>query len=184
MQCISPVLLNTIGCKSGQRRTSPLVYLRDGDRLVVLGSNFGQDHHPVWTSNLLAQSEATVTMARTRHPRPGHPDYRHRQGPPLQAIRRICRRLRRLPGAAPTATSESSPSPTADMRSRVVRGGDPGAPVGIGSSLHTPDPQSVSSGPIAFGACVSGRQPGRRAQHRRFRRRNVAQVPRIVCNAP
>lgn len=57
------VLLNTIGRKSGQRRTSPLLYIRDGDRLVVVGSNFGQDHHPAWTSNLLAQPEASVTMA-------------------------------------------------------------------------------------------------------------------------
>ena len=57
------VLLNTIGRKSGQRRTSPLLYIRDADRLVVVGSNFGQDHHPAWTSNLLAHPEASVTMA-------------------------------------------------------------------------------------------------------------------------
>ncbi|MCA1005865.1 nitroreductase family deazaflavin-dependent oxidoreductase [Rhodococcus hoagii] len=57
------VLLNTIGRKSGQRRTSPLLYVRDADRLVVVGSNFGQEHHPAWTSNLLAQPEASVTMA-------------------------------------------------------------------------------------------------------------------------
>ena len=57
------VLLNTIGRKSGQRRTSPLLYIRDADRLVVVGSNFGQDHHPAWTSNLLARPEASVTMA-------------------------------------------------------------------------------------------------------------------------
>ncbi|MFJ9371291.1 nitroreductase/quinone reductase family protein [Nocardia sp. NPDC101769] len=52
---------HTIGCKSGQRRTSPLVYLRDGDRLVVLGSNFGQDHRPAWTSKLLALPDAART---------------------------------------------------------------------------------------------------------------------------
>ncbi|WP_305092629.1 nitroreductase family deazaflavin-dependent oxidoreductase [Prescottella sp. R16] len=57
------VLLNTIGRKSGQRRTSPLLYIRDADRLVVVGSNFGQAHHPAWTANLLAQPEASVTMA-------------------------------------------------------------------------------------------------------------------------
>ncbi|BCN70455.1 nitroreductase/quinone reductase family protein [Prescottella equi] len=57
------VLLNTVGRKSGQRRTSPLLYVRDADRLVVVGSNFGQQHHPAWTSNLLAQPEASVTMA-------------------------------------------------------------------------------------------------------------------------
>ncbi|WP_137724031.1 nitroreductase/quinone reductase family protein [Prescottella subtropica] len=57
------VLLNTIGRKSGQRRTSPLLYIRDGHRLVVVGSNFGQAHHPAWTANLIAQPEASVTMA-------------------------------------------------------------------------------------------------------------------------
>ena len=57
------VLLNTVGRKSGQRRTSPLLYIRDADNLVVVGSNFGQEHHPAWTSNLLAQPEASVTMA-------------------------------------------------------------------------------------------------------------------------
>lgn len=57
------MLLNTVGRKTGQRRTSPLLYIRDGDRLVVVGSNFGQNHHPAWTSNLLAQPEASVTMA-------------------------------------------------------------------------------------------------------------------------
>ncbi|MFD4292136.1 nitroreductase/quinone reductase family protein [Rhodococcus sp. NPDC058505] len=57
------VLLNSTGRKSGLRRTSPLLYLRDGDRLVVVGSNFGQAHHPAWTGNLLADPQASVTMA-------------------------------------------------------------------------------------------------------------------------
>ncbi|QBJ95860.1 nitroreductase family deazaflavin-dependent oxidoreductase [Rhodococcus sp. ABRD24] len=57
------VLLNTVGRKSGQRRTTPLLYIRDGDRLVVVGSNFGQQHHPAWTSNLLAHPAVSVTMA-------------------------------------------------------------------------------------------------------------------------
>lgn len=56
------MLLTTIGRKSGQRRISALSFLRDGDRLLVLGSNFGQQHHPAWSSNLLANPDATAVI--------------------------------------------------------------------------------------------------------------------------
>ncbi|MCW2745299.1 MAG: hypothetical protein JWM48_1849, partial [Mycobacterium sp.] len=38
------------------------LYARDGDDLIVVGSNFGHQHHPAWTGNLLAHPEATVTI--------------------------------------------------------------------------------------------------------------------------
>ncbi|MEV5648331.1 nitroreductase family deazaflavin-dependent oxidoreductase [Nocardia sp. NPDC052254] len=57
------ILLTTLGRKSGQPRTSPLLYVHDGDTLYVVGSNFGQARHPAWTANLLALPEATVTIA-------------------------------------------------------------------------------------------------------------------------
>ena len=56
------LLLTTTGRKSGQPRLSALSYLRDGDRLLVLGSNFGQQHHPGWTANLLAEPEAVIAI--------------------------------------------------------------------------------------------------------------------------
>jgi deazaflavin-dependent oxidoreductase (nitroreductase family) len=56
------LLLTTIGAKSGLPRTSPLLYCRDGERLLVIGSNFGQAHHPAWTGNLRANPQATVTI--------------------------------------------------------------------------------------------------------------------------
>jgi deazaflavin-dependent oxidoreductase (nitroreductase family) len=56
------MLLTTIGAKSGLKRTSPLLYARDGDSLIVAGSNFGQERHPAWTANLLANPEAVVTI--------------------------------------------------------------------------------------------------------------------------
>ena len=40
--------LTTTGRKSGPARTVPLTYFRDGDRLVLVASNAGQDHHPAW----------------------------------------------------------------------------------------------------------------------------------------
>jgi deazaflavin-dependent oxidoreductase (nitroreductase family) len=39
-----------------------LVYLPDGDDVVVVGSNWGQAHHPAWSSNLLAQPRAVVEI--------------------------------------------------------------------------------------------------------------------------
>lgn len=54
--------LTTIGRKSGERRQSPLIYTRVGNRLYLFGSNFGQARHPGWTSNLLANPDAWVAM--------------------------------------------------------------------------------------------------------------------------
>ena len=62
------ILLTTIGRKSGRPRTQPLLYVHDGDTLYVIGSNFGQEKHPAWTDNLLANPEATVAIAGERIP--------------------------------------------------------------------------------------------------------------------
>lgn len=56
------LLITTTGRKSGQPRTNPLIYSPDGDSFVVVGSNWGQQHHPAWSANLLAHPEATVTL--------------------------------------------------------------------------------------------------------------------------
>lgn len=60
------LLLTTIGSKSGQRRQSPLMYLRDGDRLFLFGSNLGQSMHPAWSGNLLADPHAWSPSAGRR----------------------------------------------------------------------------------------------------------------------
>lgn len=54
------MVLETVGRKSGQPRLSPLLFARDGASVVVVGSNFGQQHHPAWTGNLLANPDAVV----------------------------------------------------------------------------------------------------------------------------
>ena len=56
------LLLSTVGAKSGLTRVSPLLYTRDGGQLLVIGSNFGQAHHPAWTANLRAHPDAVVTL--------------------------------------------------------------------------------------------------------------------------
>ena len=62
------MLLTTIGRKSGESRTQPLLYLHDGDTISVIGSNFGRQHHPAWTNNLLANPNATIAIAGQRIP--------------------------------------------------------------------------------------------------------------------
>jgi deazaflavin-dependent oxidoreductase (nitroreductase family) len=56
------ITLTTIGAKSGQSRTVPLMALEDGDRFILIASNFGQSKHPAWYYNLRAHPEATVTL--------------------------------------------------------------------------------------------------------------------------
>jgi deazaflavin-dependent oxidoreductase (nitroreductase family) len=54
------MLLTTIGAKSGLRRTLPLLYVADGDSLVVIASNYGRAGHPAWFRNLQAHPRAEV----------------------------------------------------------------------------------------------------------------------------
>ena len=56
------LLLTTTGKVSGQPRQTALTYQREGDRLFIIGSNFGQAMHPAWSSNLLANPEAWVSI--------------------------------------------------------------------------------------------------------------------------
>jgi deazaflavin-dependent oxidoreductase (nitroreductase family) len=60
------LLLTTTGRKSGQPRTAPVVYLADGDRFVVIGSNAGNDKVPAWSLNLKATPEAEVEVGPRR----------------------------------------------------------------------------------------------------------------------
>jgi deazaflavin-dependent oxidoreductase (nitroreductase family) len=60
------LLLTTTGRTSGKLRVTPLLYVRDGDRLAVVGSNWGKAHHPAWTSNLLADPKVTVHVGRRK----------------------------------------------------------------------------------------------------------------------
>jgi deazaflavin-dependent oxidoreductase (nitroreductase family) len=62
----APVLLLTVaGRKSGKRRTTPLLYGRDGNRLIVIASKGGDPKHPAWYLNL-RDAEAEVQIGRER----------------------------------------------------------------------------------------------------------------------
>ena len=60
------LLLRTIGRKSGEQRTAALVYLRDGDNLVVVASNGGSHRSPGWFFNLQKNPEVGVQIGRQR----------------------------------------------------------------------------------------------------------------------
>jgi deazaflavin-dependent oxidoreductase (nitroreductase family) len=56
------LLLTTTGTKSGREHTAPLGYVRDGDLLLIVGSNLGAPRHPGWYHNLLAHPVVRVEI--------------------------------------------------------------------------------------------------------------------------
>ena len=54
------MLLTTTGAKSGQPRTLPLLYVTDGDRIILMASNYGKTSHPAWYRNLTANPRVEV----------------------------------------------------------------------------------------------------------------------------
>lgn len=57
---LSVVTLTAVGAKSGQPRSVPLVAMFDGEKVILVASNWGQKHHPSWYHNLKAHPEAQV----------------------------------------------------------------------------------------------------------------------------
>jgi deazaflavin-dependent oxidoreductase (nitroreductase family) len=69
----APVMLvTTIGRKTGRRLTVPLLYLRDGDRVVTVASKGGMDHHPLWYRNMVANPAVEVQIGRGVRPMRAH----------------------------------------------------------------------------------------------------------------
>lgn len=56
------ILLTTTGAKSGLPRSSPLLYVRHGDDIAIIGTRFGGNRHPAWYYNLKANPNATVML--------------------------------------------------------------------------------------------------------------------------
>lgn len=65
-------LLEHRGRRTGRLRTTPLVYLRDRDRVVVVASQAGRHQHPLWYRNLEADPACTVQLGRDRLPAVAH----------------------------------------------------------------------------------------------------------------
>jgi deazaflavin-dependent oxidoreductase (nitroreductase family) len=60
------LLLTTTGAKSGTARTTPMMFHRDGDRLLVIASNVGARTHPDWYLNLVANPDVVVEVGDER----------------------------------------------------------------------------------------------------------------------
>ena len=104
------LLLDHVGAKSGQKRTSPLAYLRDGDDVVIVASKGGYAKNPAWYHNLMAHPDTTVQVGSKRsavHARTADPC---RARAPVAEGGRDLQRLRRLPAA------DRTPDPARDPR--------------------------------------------------------------------
>jgi F420H(2)-dependent quinone reductase len=56
------VLVDQVGRKSGKRRTTPLLYVADGEDVIVVGSKGGSHRHPAWWLNLREMDETTIRI--------------------------------------------------------------------------------------------------------------------------
>ena len=56
------LLLHTVGARSGLARISPMMYLPDGERMIVIASKWGSPGHPDWYHNLKAHPDITVEV--------------------------------------------------------------------------------------------------------------------------
>jgi F420H(2)-dependent quinone reductase len=62
----SVLLLDTVGRKTGRRHTIPINYYRDGDKFVLVASNWGKSRHPAWYLNLLKQPVTNIQVKNRR----------------------------------------------------------------------------------------------------------------------
>src|SRR5262245_38373260 len=58
------LLLTTTGARSGRPHIAPMMYIPDGDRLLVIASNAGAPSHPDWYRNLVAHPQVTVEVGK------------------------------------------------------------------------------------------------------------------------
>src|SRR5215212_1965794 len=75
------MVLETVGRNSGRSRSTPVLYLRDGDDLVVIPSNGGMTRTPAWWLNLRAAGEGVAVVRGERRrvrPRIAQGDERER----------------------------------------------------------------------------------------------------------
>lgn len=83
------LLLDYVGRRSGAVRRTVLMYGRDGDDYLIVGSNGGSDAHPLWYLNLLAGPEVDVRVGTERFPalaEPLSPEEKERVWPHLVEV--------------------------------------------------------------------------------------------------
>ena len=75
------LLLDHVGAKSGTHRTTPLVFARDGDDVILIASKGGYPKNPAWFHNLVANPDTTIQIGSKRtsaHARVAEPQERER----------------------------------------------------------------------------------------------------------
>jgi deazaflavin-dependent oxidoreductase (nitroreductase family) len=80
------LLLHHVGRKSGEERVAPLIYMPDGDDLVIVASYGGSPKNPSWFHNVTANPETVIEVGREHRPVLAHvaaPDERERLWPAL-----------------------------------------------------------------------------------------------------
>lgn len=66
---VPSLVLRTTGAKTGELRSSELMFTPDGDGgAIVAGTSFARAAHPGWTANLLAHSEAEAVVRGRTYP--------------------------------------------------------------------------------------------------------------------
>jgi deazaflavin-dependent oxidoreductase (nitroreductase family) len=60
------LLLDHVGAKSGKQRTTPLVFARDGDDVILIASKGGYPKNPAWFHNLVANPDTTIQIGSKR----------------------------------------------------------------------------------------------------------------------
>jgi F420H(2)-dependent quinone reductase len=83
------LLLDHVGAKSGTKRTSPLVYVEDGEKVVLVASKGGYPKNPAWFHNLLAHPDTSVQIGSRRrqvHARKAKPQERKRLWPKVLQV--------------------------------------------------------------------------------------------------
>lgn len=71
------LLLDNVGAKSGERRTTPLVFARDGEDVILIASKGGYPKNPGWFHNLVANPDTTIQIGSKRtsvHARVAEPE--------------------------------------------------------------------------------------------------------------
>jgi deazaflavin-dependent oxidoreductase (nitroreductase family) len=63
---VEMAMLTTTGARSGEKRTHVVLGLVDGDRLIVVASNYGRPRHPAWYYNLRANPRASIEIGGVR----------------------------------------------------------------------------------------------------------------------
>jgi deazaflavin-dependent oxidoreductase (nitroreductase family) len=60
------LLLDHCGAKSGTQRTCPLLYIEDGENVVIIASKGGYPKHPAWYHNVMANPDTAIQVGSDR----------------------------------------------------------------------------------------------------------------------